>query len=397
MRRERCGRTGKVLLIVSLMASACGGGESNSPSSPSSTTTGPAITAVTPNTGPTAGGTPITITGTGFVGGVPTVTIGGVAASNVQWPSSTMITATTGTGGRGAADVVVTVGGRSGRLNGGFTYQDVPVTVAVQAYLSPGGFRRTFTKTGLAGQAMQVCLNELGLTGIDTQRIAVRQTGVDGHVGDYIASAKSGGCVSITPTGDGAVVAFAFATDIYDTMDACLDGSCNLQTNPKQTTVYIDPSFPSTTAEKQAVDNMIAAYNAALTQVGVSVGSLTRVDGTGKVRIKFDSAYTVGGANNLQDYIAINTPLCISKGRDIQGVLIEEMFYVLNHVHSMSYPFGMRGSDDRSLTQRGANLTNYTYLMSPKNWSGTTALPPLASLQFGPVEPSGAAMDSKRW
>ena len=142
---------------------------------------------------------------------------------------------------------------------------------------------------------------------------------------------------------------------------------------------------------------MIAAYNAALIQVGATVGTLARVEGTGRIRIAFSSTFLLGGGNNLKDHISINTPLCQSKNRDIQGVLIEEMFYVLNGVHSMSYPFGMRGSDDRSLTQRGANLTNYTYLMSLKNWSGTTALPAVSALLFGPVAPSGAAMEARGW
>ena len=54
----------------------------------------PAITSVAPNSGDAAGGTAITITGTGFVAGA-TVTIGGVAASGVDVTSETTASATT--------------------------------------------------------------------------------------------------------------------------------------------------------------------------------------------------------------------------------------------------------------------------------------------------------------
>ena len=379
---DSCGRTFAVLLGVSLMASACGGGESNGPSSPSSTTAGPTITAVTPNTGPAAGGTVVTITGTRFASGAA-VTIGGVAATNVQVSSVIKITATTGAASAGAGDVVVTTGGQTGRLADAFTFLG-SVSVTVQAYLSPGGLRRTFSKAGQGGTAMQVCLSELGLTGIDTQRVALRQPVVDGHVGDYMAASKSGGCASFTPMSDVTIAAYAFATDIYDTMDTNVNG--NKQTLPKIATAYIYPAFPVSTAELQAVDNMLAAYNSGFGQSGSSAGRLSRFAGAGNIMIRFNPAATFGGSNNGEDRITINTPLCISKNRDIQGVLIEEMFYILNHVYDPTYPFGPRNPDDRTLSQRGANLTNYTYLMSPKNWSGTTALPAVSALLFGPVD-----------
>jgi len=61
------------------------------------TPAGPSVTSITPNNGPTNGGTPITITGIGFVNGA-TVTIGGIAARNVVFVNSTTITAITPVG-----------------------------------------------------------------------------------------------------------------------------------------------------------------------------------------------------------------------------------------------------------------------------------------------------------
>ena len=85
----------------------------------------PTVTSVTPNTGSTAGGTPVTITGTNFFN-PSTVTFGGVAATNVVFVSGTTITATTPAHAAGVVDVVVTDGGvcagSSGTLPNGFTY-----------------------------------------------------------------------------------------------------------------------------------------------------------------------------------------------------------------------------------------------------------------------------------
>ena len=86
----------------------------------------PVITGVSPNTGSTAGGTPVTISGTNFFN-PSTVTFGGVAATNVVVVSSTTITATTPAHAAGPVNVVVNDQGACvdifGTLPNGFTYQ----------------------------------------------------------------------------------------------------------------------------------------------------------------------------------------------------------------------------------------------------------------------------------
>jgi hypothetical protein len=94
------------------------------------------VTAISPARGFATGGTAVTITGTGFSAGATIVTIGGITATNIQVQSSTSLTATTIAGPAGAADVVATVGGQSGRLVGAFTYVG-DVSVTVLAYPSP--------------------------------------------------------------------------------------------------------------------------------------------------------------------------------------------------------------------------------------------------------------------
>ena len=75
-----------------------------------------------PDIGNANGGTPVTITGTGFLAGA-TVKLGGTAATGVTVVSSTSITATTPAHAAGAASVVVTnTDAQSGTLTNGYTY-----------------------------------------------------------------------------------------------------------------------------------------------------------------------------------------------------------------------------------------------------------------------------------
>lgn len=120
----------------------------------------PTVTSVTPNIGPSAGGTAITIAGTGFVAGA-TVTIGGAAATGVTVVSATSITATTPAGTPGAVTVTVrNADGQAANVGGGFTYQHpqpTVTTVAPATGTSAGGTAITVTGTGFrAGATVRV-------------------------------------------------------------------------------------------------------------------------------------------------------------------------------------------------------------------------------------------------
>ena len=81
----------------------------------------PTITSITPICGPTAGGTPITITGWDLTGAT-SVTVGGIAATSVVVVSSTSVTAVTSAGTAGAKSVAVTTAGGTASLVSAFTY-----------------------------------------------------------------------------------------------------------------------------------------------------------------------------------------------------------------------------------------------------------------------------------
>lgn len=115
----------------------------------------PTVSAVSPNAGALAGGTTVTVAGTGFLSGA-TVTVGGVACNSVNIVSDTSLTCATGAHAAGAVDVVVTnVDTQSGTLSNGYTYQAAPTVTAVAPLGGPvlGGTTVTLTGTGFIAGA----------------------------------------------------------------------------------------------------------------------------------------------------------------------------------------------------------------------------------------------------
>src|SRR5438874_5045825 len=118
----------------------------------------PTVSAITPNSGSTGGGTRVTITGTGFLAGA-TVSLGGTAATGVTVVNSTSITATTAAHAAGTVNVVVTnTDAQSGTLTNGYTYTGANPAPTVSA-ISPnsgtanGGTAVTVTGTGFVAGA----------------------------------------------------------------------------------------------------------------------------------------------------------------------------------------------------------------------------------------------------
>ena len=127
--------------------------------------TPPTITGLFPVFGPTAGGSLVTIRGTGFIAGA-TVRFGGLLATTVTRVDSTTLIATTPAHGAAAADVVVTnPDGQGYTSTGAFTfggvssYTETPCRLidsrgATGPYGGPalnGGADRTFVIAGHCG------------------------------------------------------------------------------------------------------------------------------------------------------------------------------------------------------------------------------------------------------
>jgi len=106
-----------VSAALAVVSSTCG-----SPTNP-----GPVaefgVQSVTPGTGPAAGGTELTIRGSGFAAGAA-VTIGGRPATDVTVRAADTISAKTPASTiSGAVDIAVLLNGRTGTLANGFRYE----------------------------------------------------------------------------------------------------------------------------------------------------------------------------------------------------------------------------------------------------------------------------------
>ena len=130
----------------------------------------PVVSSVAPSSGPAAGGTSITISGSAFQNGA-TVTVGGTAATLVNVVDSTTITATTPMHASGAVTVAVTnPDTQTGQKAGAFTYVAAPnpTLIAPPAGSSNGGSMVTLTGTGFAAGATVTLGGSAALVGTIT-------------------------------------------------------------------------------------------------------------------------------------------------------------------------------------------------------------------------------------
>ena len=108
----------------------------------------PTLTSVSPDQGPAAGGTSVTLTGTGFTG-VSAVSFGAMAATSFVVDSATQITAVAPAGTGTVQVTVTTVGGTSNGVL--YSYVAVPTLISVNPIAGPvvGGTNVTLTGTDL--------------------------------------------------------------------------------------------------------------------------------------------------------------------------------------------------------------------------------------------------------
>ncbi|MBN9321677.1 MAG: IPTL-CTERM sorting domain-containing protein [Delftia acidovorans] len=113
----------------------------------------PTVTSVSPNFGPQAGGTSVTITGTDL-SGATAVLFGGTTATSYVVNSATQITATS-PAGTGPVDVRVTTAGGTSAISGAdqFSYLATPTITSISPTAGPqaGGTAVTITGTNFIG------------------------------------------------------------------------------------------------------------------------------------------------------------------------------------------------------------------------------------------------------
>src|SRR5207248_1078855 len=126
----------------------------------------PTLSSTAPNSGPTAGGTSVTITGSDFTN-VQSVTIGGHDLASLSEIDSTPITGVTPAAAAGAKDVVVTTQFDSATLAGAFTYILSPAISSIAPNSGPTAGGTSVTITGSDFTNVQsVTIGGLNLSGL---------------------------------------------------------------------------------------------------------------------------------------------------------------------------------------------------------------------------------------
>ena len=112
----------------------------------------PSVGSISPTSGTTAGGTAVTITGTGFFSGA-TVSFGGTAATGVTVASSTSISASAPAHAVGSVSVAVTnTDNQNGTLANGYTYTSPNPAPTVNSISPASGTTAGGTSTNITVQ-----------------------------------------------------------------------------------------------------------------------------------------------------------------------------------------------------------------------------------------------------
>ena len=227
----------------------------------------PTVSTVSPSTGSTAGGTSVTITGTGFVSGA-TVKFGGTAATSVVVVSDTQITLKTPAHTAAQVDVVVTnTDALFGTKSNGYTFlvpSPVISSISPTSGVSAGGTEVTISGSGFATDAT-VTFNEKAATGI----VVVDESQITAKT-----PAGAAGAVDVVVTNPGALT------------DGFTDGFTYLGKKPTITT--ISPTSGS------------AAGGTSVTITGTNF-----VDG---VKVSFDGVAATGVTVTSATQITLKTP-----------------------------------------------------------------------------------------
>ena len=239
----------------------------------------PMVATITPTSGTTAGGTAVTITGTGFLAGA-TVSLGGTAATGVTVVDSTTITATTAAHAAGAVNVVVTnTDAQSGTLSNGYTYTSsnpAPTVTSISptSGTTAGGTAVSITGTGFLAGAT-VSLGGTAATGV---------TVVNSTTITATTAARAAGVVNVVVTN----------TDAKS--DTLPNGYTYITSNPAPTVTSISPTS-GTTAGGTAVS---------ITGIGFMAGATVSLGGTAATGVTVVNSTTITATTPAHAAGAVN-------------------------------------------------------------------------------------------
>lgn len=164
----------------------------------------PTVTTLAPTSGPTAGGTTVTITGTSFVPGT-TVTFDGLPAT-VLSRTATAVVVRTPAHPAGPVDVTIANANGTATLPAGFTYLAAPTATGINPTSGPttGGQTVTITGSGFVRGATTVTFDGVPATGVTVAPGGTSLTAVTP------ANAAGPAQVVVTTTGGTATLAYTY-------------------------------------------------------------------------------------------------------------------------------------------------------------------------------------------
>jgi hypothetical protein len=394
----------RTLFSFLLLAVVTAGCSSESPSEPEPS---PTVTGITPNAGPIAGATSVTITGTGFVA-VPSVTFGGTPATGIAFSGSTSIVATAPANAAGAVSVVVTnPDAQSGTLASGFTYTAPPVVTSVtpNSGSAAGSTAITIAGTGFVAGAT-VTIGGNAATGVSVAgstsvtattpahaagAVDIVVTNPDGQSSTlanaftYVAaptvtgvtpnSGPPAGGVQVTITGTGFTavptvtfdgsaatgVAFVSSTQVVATAPAHAAGAVAVTvTNPDGQSGVLPNGFtyaalpaPQPTSVSPASGRAAGGYTVTITGTGFVANATVTFGGTAATNVAFASATTITATVPAHDAGAVAVVVTNPDGQS--GTLANGFTYVAPPTVTSISPAsgGIGGGEDITITGTG--------------------------------------------
>ncbi|MBS0516965.1 MAG: IPT/TIG domain-containing protein [Proteobacteria bacterium] len=261
-------------------------------------TPAPTVTSIAPTSGPTAGGTTVTITGTNFTGATA-VKFGTVSALPFTVIGSTQITVTAPAGAAGMVDVTVTTAGGTSATSAAdqYTYVAAPTVTSIAPTSGPtaGGTTVTITGTNFTGTTA-VKFGATNATSF-TVNSATQITAT--------AAAGAAGMVDVTVTTAGGTSATS-AADQYTYVAAPTVTSIAPTSGPTAggTTVTITgTNFTGTTAVKFGATNATS-----FTVIGSTQITATAPAGAGTVDVTVTTAGGTSATSAADQYTYLAAP-----------------------------------------------------------------------------------------
>lgn len=240
------------------------------------------------------------------------------------------------------------------------------LNLQIVKYNNLEGPQGSLSRTVEYGSSLDICVPELGLSGIDPSRIVLRESN-PGRLGRYLAFGANG-CAGFKPEKDQSVDAYTF--DTRSRADYA-----RIDNNPyrkhemyqRSMTAYATGNVGS--LESQAFENLISSFNSALNPPWTSYGGITTSQGSGDIQISFNTGTSFCGSHTTLPpwRIFMETSLCQAIPRNIQGVMVEELFEVLTQTVDIDGNGSHVIKDDSRLADIGRAYLTYVYIKDAKD------------------------------